>query len=204
MAFAAAIPLIASLIPAIGGLFGGGNKEGEGGGGGGNQNLAATHAALGTALASKDSGGGIIADHPVTKGTDLPPILAHALGASKSGHVLPHAATAAGKMGQRGVLHPALEAALSATSTKQQSAPILRHQEKASRAMVKRVQAATAPQLAQMSKQLRDRATQIQATAEHRSIVQRDSRHQQQAQKLEQIASKLDRLSNQLRHRWAV
>ncbi len=203
MAFAAAIPLIASLIPAIGGLFGGGNKEGEGGGGG-NANLAATHAALGTALASKDSGGGIIADHPVTKGTDLPPILATALSANKSGHVLPHAATASGKMGHAGVLAPHLEAALTATHATQQSAPILRHQEKASRAMVKRVQSATAPQLQQMSKQLRDRATQIQATAEHRSIVQRDTRHREQAQKLEQIASKLERLSTQLRHRWAV
>jgi len=195
MAFAAAIPLIASLIPAIGGLFGGGNKEGEGGGGG-NANLAATHAALGTALASKDSGGGIIADHP--------PILATALSANKSGHVLPHAATASGKMGHAGVLAPHLEAALTATHATQQSAPILRHQEKASRAMVKRVQSATAPQLQQMSKQLRDRATQIQATAEHRSIVQRDTRHREQAQKLEQIASKLERLSTQLRHRWAV
>lgn len=200
MAFAAAIPLIASLIPAIGGLFGGGNKEGEGGGGGGNQNLAATHAALGTALASK--GGG--EEHPVLKGTDLPPTLATVLSGNKSGHVLPHAATAAGKMGRAGVLAPPLEAAIAQIHAKQQTAPVLRHQEKAARASVKRVNESLAPQLQTLAKGMRDRAVQIQATAEHRAIVDRDARWRQMAQKQTAIIQKLDNLTRRLNNRWHV
>lgn len=195
----ALIPLIASAIPAITSLFGGG---GDKGGGGGGEGLATTHAALGSMLAAK--GGAASSDHPVKGGTDLPPILAATMNTNKSGHVIP---SAGGKIGQRGVLSPQLEAALERVHTKQQTEPILRHTEKASRAAVRRVNAEVAPHLQQMAKQMRDRAVQIQATAEHRAIVEKDARHRQIADRQAQIIRKLDSLTgqiNRLSRRWHV
>lgn len=200
MAFAAAIPLIASLIPAIGSLFGGGgNKEGEGQGAQRGGDMGATHAALGSMLASQEGKGG---DHPVLKGTDLPPVLATVLNSKRSGHVVPHAQTAAGRLGHRGVLHPNLEKAIHDIHASQQQAPIKRHQEKAARAQVRRVEQAVVPQLRQLQSHLRERATQVQATAEHNAIVQRDARWQALADQQRQVLQKLDAIDRRLTGNW--
>lgn len=186
------IPLAASLIPALGSLFGGGGDKGGGG------NTAATHAALGSMLASTDSKG----DHPVAKGHDIPPILASVMGSKRSGHVVPHAQTASGKMGRPGVLAPHLEKAISDLHAVQQQQPIKRHQEKAARAQVRRVEQAVVPQLREVQKHLRERATQVQATAEHRAIVDRDARWRALADQQRTVLQKLDAIDRRLTGNW--
>ncbi len=207
MAFAALIPLIASAIPAVMSAFGGGGGGG-GGAGGGNQGGGrappGTEAALGAALSqvgaeTTGKGGGIIADHPVTKGTDLPPILAAMLTDKlpSSGHVT------AAKLGQRGVLAPHLEQALSHLHTTQAAQGVKTHQEKAARAQVRRVNATVQPQLKAIHEDLKHRAAQVQATAEHRQIVQGDQRYQEIRGKLDSINTRLDAIDRKLRGNWA-
>lgn len=187
------LPLLAAAIPAAAGLVGELFKGGDKGGG---HNTAATHAALGSMLSD------VKTDHPALKGTDLPPTLAAVMGSKRSGHVVPHAQTAAGKMGRRGVLHPNLEKAIHDLHTEQQSRPIKRHQEKAARAQVRRVEQSVVPQLQQIKQHLQERATQVQATAEHRAIIDRDARWQAVADQQRQMLQKLDQIDRKLTGNW--
>ena len=60
--------------------------------------------------------------------------------------------------------------ALQTTLAGQMQQPVQEHQEKTGRAVVDRTTAAVAPILSEIQSKLRQRATQVQATAEHRTI----------------------------------
>jgi len=84
-------------------------------------------------------------------------------------------------------------AALTGLANKQAAQPLLDHSEKVGRAEVNRVKSALVPQLDDIKRRLRERATQIAATAEHKNLVAKQAYRDQVRASLARIEARIDR-----------
>lgn len=165
------------MAPLLGGLFGGGEKAAPAAAPGGDL------AALLPALLGKGGGGGVQAVDGKA-----------AFGLAHTGQELTPETLALTLRGTPVRLKDDAQEALAQLARLQGEASQREFISKAGRAVVQRAAQATDPQLKAVYTMLKDRATQIQATAEHRKIVKGDERYNAVLKELLGIRSQLDQI----------
>lgn len=179
-ALAALLPTLAPLVaPLLGGLLGGGSSSSGSGSSGSSSSLSGVLPLLAQAGAAQ---GG---NAPGAIGAALaprPPSVGEQVGSSTAGAFL---AGQLARVADRP--DPAAQAGLQELGRRAAQEPITQNQERVARDLVQEVKDALGPELAQIRQMARERANQVQATAEHREIVARDEFRREVLERLRRL-----------------